>query len=152
AAVAGKLKGEQKQRWQKLKAELETFADLDPGKLPIGAGMTDLGCDSPKTFLLSRGAFEKPKEEVPPGFLQILSPGAATITPVAPAPSPGRRSALARLLTDPQNPPPARVMVNRLWHYHFGRGLVATPSDLGLKGARPTHPELLDWLASEFVR
>jgi hypothetical protein len=152
AAVAGKLKGEQKKRWQELKSQLETFAELHPGKLPIGTGMTDIGSDSPKTFLLSRGAYEKPKEEVPPGFLQILSPGAASIARVDGAASTGRRSALARLLTDPQNPLTARVLVNRLWHYHFGRGIVATPSDLGVKGARPTHPALLDWLTSEFVR
>jgi hypothetical protein len=59
---------------------------------------------------------------------------------------------LAKLLTDPENPLTARVMANRIWHYHFGRGLVGTPSDFGLKGDRPTHPELLDWLTSEFVQ
>jgi hypothetical protein len=59
---------------------------------------------------------------------------------------------LAKILTDPNNPLTARVMVNRLWHYHFGRGLVGTPSDFGVKGDAPTHPALLDWLASEFIR
>jgi hypothetical protein len=63
-----------------------------------------------------------------------------------------RRTALANWLTDPANPLTARVMVNRIWHYHFGRGLAGTPSDFGLKGEAPTHPELLDWLAQEFMR
>ena len=65
--------------------------------------------------------------------------------------STGRRTALAAWLTDPKNPLVARVMVNRIWHYHFGTGIVATPGDFGRMGSRPTHPELLDYLASYFV-
>jgi len=85
------------------------------------------------------------------GVTTFLDPAPATIVPPPDGRSTGRRSALAKWLTDPANPLVARVMVNRVWHHHFGRGIVATPSDLGTMGGRPTHPKLLDWLASEFV-
>ena len=91
-------------------------------------------------------------DEVPqPGFLSILDPTDAKITPPAGMNSTGRRSALAAWLTDPKNPLPARVMVNRIWNYNFGRGIVNTPGDFGMMGSRPTHPELLDYLASSFI-
>ena len=66
--------------------------------------------------------------------------------------SSGRRRALAEWIASPENPLTARVMVNRIWHHHFGRGIVATPSNFGKMGSLPAHPELLDWLATEFVR
>jgi hypothetical protein len=80
-----------------------------------------------------------------------LDPSDAKITPPAGLNSTGRRSALAVWLTDPKNPLTARVMVNRIWQYHFGRGIVATPGDFGRMGASPTHPELLDYLSAYFV-
>ncbi len=107
---------------------------------------------APKTHVLSVGVYDAPLQEVEPGFLTILNPAPAKIEPLHGQDSTGRRAALANWLADPKNPLPARVMVNRLWHYHFGRGIVATPSDFGSMGERPTHPQLLDWLASEFVR
>ncbi len=145
-AVLGKLKGEEKKRWEALKGELDKFAHLHPGNLPIGSAMVDLGEEAPKTFLLSKGAFDQAREEVAPGFLQVINPAPAKID------NGRRRSALARMLTDPGNPLPARVIVNRVWHYHFGKGIVGTPSEFGVKGDRPTHPALLDWLTSEFVQ
>jgi len=152
SAVAPKLKGDAKKRWDELKEQLAEFKPLHPGEMPIGTGVVDLSEAAPKTFLLKRGNYDAPKDEVQPGFLKIVSAKPTEIIPPAGLKSTGRRTALAKLLTDPQNPLTARVMVNRIWHYHFGRGLVGTPSDFGLKGDRPTHPELLDWMASEFVQ
>ena len=63
----------------------------------------------------------------------------------------GRRTALANWIASEKNPLTARVIVNRLWHYHFGAGLVATPNDFGFNGGRPSHPQLLDYLASELI-
>jgi mono/diheme cytochrome c family protein len=100
------------------------------------------------TFRLSRGDPMQPREPARPGAPQALGP---RLELPAAMPEQQRRLALARWVTDPGNPLAARVIVNRLWHYHFGEGLVSTPSDLGLNGARPSHPELLDWLASELV-
>jgi hypothetical protein len=93
-----------------------------------------------------RGNHNKPGSLVPRRFLQVLQ----RETPHAEVEGSGRLE-LARQITDPKNPLTARVLVNRLWLHHFGRGLVATPDDFGKMGTLPSHPELLDWLASEFV-
>ncbi len=103
----------------------------------------------PATHVLHRGDTESPKDQVAPAALSAVKVLPAKLTD-ADAPEGARRVALARWLTDPANPLTARVMVNRLWHYHFGRGLVGTPGDFGFNGERPSHPELLDWLATEF--
>jgi Protein of unknown function (DUF1553)/Protein of unknown function (DUF1549)/Planctomycete cytochrome C/NPCBM/NEW2 domain len=105
---------------------------------------------APPTHLLKRGDPESPAEEVTPGALSVVQAISADLA-AAEAPEQERRAALARWLTDPANPLVRRVAVNRLWHYHFGAGLVATPSDFGFNGDRPSHPELLDWLASELL-
>ncbi len=103
------------------------------------------------THRLLRGNVTTPAEVVSPGALSIIKLPGTQFKLKPDAPESERRLKLAQWLVDPQNPLTARVMVNRLWHYHFGRGLVETPNDFGFNGARPTHPELLDWLASEFV-
>ena len=101
--------------------------------------------------LLKRGDPESPGEEVSPGALSVVQSLPADLA-AATSPEQERRAALAAWLTDPANPLVRRVAVNRLWHYHFGTGLVATPSDFGFNGDRPSHPELLDWLASELLQ
>jgi cytochrome c553 len=101
------------------------------------------------THVLLRGDPMRKGDVVEPSALAVIEP---PLTVAAGAPESERRLALARWLGRPDNPLPARVLVNRVWHYHFGQGIVSTPSDFGYNGGRPSHPELLDWLASEFVR
>lgn len=98
--------------------------------------------------LLNRGDPEQPKEPVVPAVLSAL--GKVTLTKETAEQE--RRRALADWIASPQNPLTARVMVNRIWQGHFGTGLVETPSDFGRMGVKPTHPELLDWLAAEFIK
>jgi hypothetical protein len=96
---------------------------------------------------LKRGDVMQKLEEVGPGVLASVKPALA-IKPTATDPQ--RRLALAEWIAHPDNPLTARVLVNRVWHWHFGQGLVRTPSDFGFNGDRPSHPELLDWLARQF--
>jgi len=100
-----------------------------------------------------RGVVAAPGVLVQPGFPEVLGPEgeAPAIGQPTAAGSSGRRLALARWLTDPRHPLTARVHVNRVWHHHFGRGIVATPGNFGRSGSPPSHPELLDWLAVDFV-
>lgn len=98
--------------------------------------------------LLNRGDPEQPREAVGPAVLKAIG----TLTLGSDTGEQQRRLALAQWIASPDNPLTARVMVNRIWQDHFGTGLVETPSDFGRNGARPSHPELLDWLAAEFVR
>lgn len=110
------------------------------------------GASPPETHVLVRGNPQAQGEVVEPGFPEVLSFPEPEIPPPDPdGNSSGRRRVLAEWMTSPENPLFARVMVNRIWQYHFGRGLVSTPNDFGYQGASPTHPKLLDWLASEFV-
>ena len=108
----------------------------------------------PAHHLLKRGQHGQPGAEVPPGVVAALSTPKNTFA-IEPRPAQrvttGRRTAFAKWVTSPENPLFARVMVNRIWQHHFGTGLVATSNNLGVSGAKPSHPELLDYLAAEFI-
>ena len=150
--VAPTLKGEKREKYNALKKELDKFAYLKPADAPIGAGIIDITAKAPATHILAAGSYERPTEEVAPGFLSILDPAPAKIAPPEGLNTTGRRTALANWIASPDNPLTSRVIVNRLWHYHFGKGIVGNPSDLGVMGLGPSHPELLDWLSSEFTQ
>ncbi|HEX4129022.1 MAG TPA: DUF1553 domain-containing protein [Pirellulales bacterium] len=107
----------------------------------------------PTTYVFHRGDCLQPRQAVEPGEPAIFEIHGTGPQPAKPAkiPSTGRRLALAQRLTDGMHPLVGRVLANRIWLHHFGRGLVATPSDFGILGERPTHPELLDWLAADLV-
>ncbi|MGE0413979.1 MAG: DUF1549 and DUF1553 domain-containing protein [Verrucomicrobiales bacterium] len=101
------------------------------------------------THLLERGDIKQKRGIIAAGGLCVLN---AEFGLSPDAPEADRRKAFAHWMTSPENPLFARTIVNRVWHYHFGTGLVATPNDLGVSGGVPSHPGLLDWLAGEFIR
>jgi hypothetical protein len=136
--------------WKQLLAEL----DAEAGRQPKALVVSEYGPQAPETFVFARGnphAEPKPEHRVEPAFPGILEPPAPEVTPVASGRSSGRRTALANWITSPTNPLTARVLANRIWQYHFGRGIVRSPNNFGLMGDPPTHEELLDWLATELV-
>jgi cytochrome c553 len=122
-----------------------------PKPKPLPQTMSLANEDKPaKAFVLHRGEYSQPEDEVEAAFPVILRVGQAPrLSRLAPRQP---RSELANWLASPNNPLTARVMVNRIWQHHFGRGLVPSPSNFGTHGQPPTHPELLDYLASEFIR
>ncbi|MCI0660816.1 MAG: PSD1 and planctomycete cytochrome C domain-containing protein [Acidobacteria bacterium] len=123
--------------------EIETVTKARSKPIPSAMGITDKS-EPGKAYLLKRGDWRTKGEEVQPGFPQVLA-GDLNIDPK------DRRRQLAEWIATPDNPLTARVAVNRIWQYHFGKGIVRTPSDYGITGDRPSHPQLLDWLAQEFI-
>jgi len=139
------FKGDDKEKILALRRQLADFDKIKPSALPLAFSATDVGPKAPEVFIPKKG-----NTPVEPGYLTLLDPNSAIPKPLAN--STGRRAELARWITQPDNPLTARVMVNRMWQQHFGRGLAANASDFGRLGEPPSHPELLDWLSLRFVQ
>ncbi len=120
------------------------------GPPPMAPGVIDVGREAPRTYVAQRGNWENRGEEVHPGFLTALGGGDIPEPPID-SKSTLRRKAFAEWLASADNPMFAKVMANRIWMYHFGNPLLGTPSDFGTRSGQPSHPELLDWLATEFA-
>jgi mono/diheme cytochrome c family protein len=145
--IDAKMKGEAKARLLELRKELTKLGADRPEPLPTCLAVREVGAQAAPTMIPK-------KTNVPavaPAFLTVLGAETPTIAVPPGAASTGRRSALAHWLTRPDHPLTARVIVNRVWQSHFGRGLVANANDFGRLGEPPTHPELLDWLTRHFV-
>jgi hypothetical protein len=153
AEVLKALTPEQRQKHERLVSELAkeraALAALPP---PLGLAYVANPSKPEPTFVLRRGDVEKPDEEVMAGGLSAVKGLKSDFGLRTDAPEGERRRKLADWIANPNNPLTPRVLVNRLWQYHFGRGLVASSSDFGFNGDRPSHSELLDWLADELVR
>jgi hypothetical protein len=142
-----RFKDEKKEKLVALRKRLSETSHDRPEPLPIAMTVRDVGPTAPPVFIPKKGG-----EPIEPAFLEVLGLAPPKIVAPSGLPSTGRRTALANWLTEPTNPLSTRVIVNRVWQYHFSRGLVRTSSDFGRLGEPPTHPELLDWLAVNFVR
>ncbi len=139
-----KLSPEDEKALQALQAELKQHERLKPAPLPVAYSVSDIGPQAPRVQIPGTDV------AIEPGFLSAVKAPAVPIRPPFPGTT-GRRLALARWLTQPEHPLTARVIVNRVWQYHFGKGLVETSGDFGHLGTPPSHPELLDWLTRRFV-
>jgi mono/diheme cytochrome c family protein len=154
AEIETALTDEDRKSLDELRQKIKT-ADIQIARKKVEKlqALWDVG-DAPTIRLLHRGDVDFAGPVVQPGYLSILSsPGQtnALASPNAVGKTTGLRLAFAEWLTDPDHPLTARVIVNRIWQHHFGRGIVSTPDNFGATGARPTHPKLLDWLAVEFA-
>lgn len=149
AALTGDEKGEEAGLGQRIKEARAARPDFTKGLLMTDA--PEARGKAAESRVLAGGDHRRPGDPVPAGFPALLDPNPASIDAPPNSRTSGRRLTLARWLASPENPLTARVYVNRLWQALFGRGLVATPNDFGYSGERPTHPELLDWLAVRFM-
>ena len=135
---------------------LKELEECKKEQVPVATALvvTERGRTAPDTFVLYRGnphAEPRSENRVEPAFPAILRAPSPEIVPPKSVESSGRRLALAKWIASPENPLTARVVANRMWQHHFGRGIVRSASNFGFAGDPPTHPELLDWLAAEFI-
>jgi hypothetical protein len=153
---------ESRDRLLALEEEFKQLKQADPPPMTMGRVVRNPRKSPDPSRLWLRGDFRRPGPELEPAFVRIVNLSDASVgdfqhrvregeAPAEPRGVSGQRTALAEWLVSGSHPLTARVMVNRLWQHHFGRGLTGTPSDVGIMGDWPTHPELLDWLASEFI-
>ena len=148
--IAAGLDERNRSDWETWTAKLDALLKSAPHDLARARGLDESPGFLPSTYLLRRGDYTNRGPEVAPAFPKALTSGEPpTITPRGS--SSGRRSTLVDWLVKSDHPLTSRVLVNRLWQHHFGRGIVATPGDFGILGEEPSHPELLDWLSREFV-
>jgi hypothetical protein len=132
--------------------QIEALNRQKPKPYPAARAMTDAGRDPRPSYFLHRGSPDAKGSLMTPGVLSVAAERDPEFAPPpADAKTTWRRRQFADWLVSPDNPLTARVMVNRLWQHHFGEGIVRTPSNFGKMGERPSHPELLDWLALEFI-
>jgi hypothetical protein len=143
------MRGSSPDKRQEILKKMEEMQELMPDPLPAVHTVADDLEHKSTVHLLARGDYQNKGDAVGMRPLGVLLPDG---TPELPEDVKQPRAELAKWVTDPDNPLTARVMVNRIWHYHFGRGIVSTPNDFGRMGTRPSHPELLDYLANEFIQ
>jgi mono/diheme cytochrome c family protein len=135
-----------------VKVEMAAIEAKKPRPFPTARAITEAGRDPRPTYFLHRGSTDAKGSVMTPGVLSVAADREPEFAPPPPdAATTWRRRGFAEWLVSPDNPLTARVMVNRLWQHHFGEGIVRTPSNFGKLGDPPSHPELLDWLAVEFV-
>lgn len=147
------LEDEDWQEYSRLKTELDTLNQVKLPPRQSALSVTRCNPRPPQNHVFERGNPHVQGEAVQPGFPSILgSPDPVIPQPAEDAKTAGRRIVLAKWIASPQNILTSRVMVNRIWQHHFGRGIVRSTNNFGLLGVAPTHPKLLDWLAMEFVR
>jgi mono/diheme cytochrome c family protein len=150
--IVARMSADDKRKHQELVEQIRALDKQKPKPYPMARAIGEGGTKPGPTYFLQRGLTEAKGPVVTPGVLSVTSESEYEFpTPPANAKSSYRRRGLAEWLVSRQNPLTARVMVNRLWQHHFGEGLVRTPSNFGKLGEAPTHPELLDWLAVEFI-
>ena len=151
--IVARMSDEDKKKHQQLVQQIRLIEKQKPAPFPTVRAVGEGGAKPGPTYLLLRGAPEAKGPVVTPGVLSVTSDKEYEFpVPPADARSSFRRRGLAEWLVSPQNPLTSRVMVNRLWQHHFGEGIVRTPGNFGKMGEQPSHPELLDWLALEFMR